>query len=140
MTLFLILGNGTIDFEEFLQMMAKKMKDTDTEEEMKEAFKVFDRDNNGFISAQELRLVMANLGEKLTDEEVEEMIKEADMNGDGQVDYPGVYNVCLMLMITMLDLDRVLFLSRYLLHDNLHCDLFIELLTNTMTIQFNDLS
>jgi Ca2+-binding EF-hand superfamily protein len=66
-------------------MMAKKMKDTDTEEEMKEAFKVFDRDNNGFISAQELRLVMANLGEKLTDEEVEEMIKEADMNGDGQV-------------------------------------------------------
>jgi calmodulin len=34
MTLFLILGNGTIDFEEFLQMMAKKMKDTDTEEEM----------------------------------------------------------------------------------------------------------
>jgi hypothetical protein len=66
---------------------------------------------------------MANLGEKLTDEEVEEMIKEADMNGDGQVDYPGVYNVCLMLMITMLDLDRVLFLSRYLLHDNLHCDL-----------------
>ena len=101
MTLFLILGNGTIDFEEFLQMMAKKMKDTDTEEEMKEAFKVFDRDNNGFISAQELRLVMANLGEKLTDEEVEEMIKEADMNGDGQVDYPGVYNVCLMLMITI---------------------------------------
>jgi hypothetical protein len=29
------------------------------------------------------------------------MIKEADMNGDGQVDYPGVYNVCLMLMITI---------------------------------------
>jgi len=100
-TLFLIVGNGTIDFEEFLQMMAKKMKDTDTEEEMKEAFKVFDRDNNGFISAQELRLVMANLGEKLTDEEVEEMIKEADMNGDGQVDYPGVYNVCLMFIITI---------------------------------------
>ncbi|XP_063430886.1 neo-calmodulin-like isoform X1 [Mytilus trossulus] len=86
-------GNGQIDFEEFLQMMAKKMKDTDTEEEMKEAFKVFDRDNNGFISAQELRLVMANLGEKLTDEEVEEMIKEADMNGDGQVDYTGLYNI-----------------------------------------------
>lgn len=86
---FFQLGNGTIDFEEFLQMMAKKMKDTDTEEEMKEAFKVFDRDNNGFISAPELKLVMANLGEKLTDEEVEEMIKEADSNHDGLVDYPG---------------------------------------------------
>ena len=46
------------------------MKDTDTEEELIEAFKVFDRDGNGFISAAELRHVMTNLGEKLTDEEV----------------------------------------------------------------------
>ena len=50
--------------------MARKMKDTDTEEELIEAFKVFDRDGNGFISAAELRHVMTNLGEKLTDEEV----------------------------------------------------------------------
>ena len=48
-----------------------KMKDTDTEEELIEAFKVFDRDGNGFISAAELRHVMTNLGEKLTDEEVD---------------------------------------------------------------------
>merc|ERR1719450_31651 len=45
--------------------MARKMKDTDTEEELIEAFKVFDRDGNGFISAAELRHVMTNLGEKL---------------------------------------------------------------------------
>ena len=43
-------GNGTIDFPEFLSLMARKMKDTDTEEELIEAFKVFDRDGNGFIS------------------------------------------------------------------------------------------
>ncbi|KAB5511114.1 hypothetical protein DKX38_030200 [Salix brachista] len=102
--------NGTIDFPEFLNLMARKMKksssealdcpeiiditdvpylycDTDSEEELKEAFKVFDKDQNGYISAAELRHVMTNLGEKLTDEEVEEMIREADVDGDGQVNY-----------------------------------------------------
>jgi calmodulin len=103
-------GNGTIDFPEFLTMMARKMRDTDSEEEIKEAFKVFDKDGNGFISAAELRHVMTNLGasfctcslipwidfriflyagEKLTDNEVDEMIREADIDGDGQINYDG---------------------------------------------------
>ena len=51
------------------------------------ANEVFDRDGNGFISAAELRHVMTNLGEKLTDEEVDEMIREADVDGDGQINY-----------------------------------------------------
>ncbi|KAL3623071.1 hypothetical protein CASFOL_031887 [Castilleja foliolosa] len=54
--------NGTIDISEFLNLMAKKM-DTDSEEELKEAFRVLDKDQNGFISAAELRHVMTNLGE-----------------------------------------------------------------------------
>ena len=62
------------------------MKDTDSEEEIREAFKVFDRDNNGFISAAELRHVMTSIGEKLTDDEVDEMIREADQDGDGRID------------------------------------------------------
>jgi len=86
---YLFSGNGTIDFPEFLTMMARKMKDTDSEEEIREAFRVFDKDGNGFISAAELRHVMTNLGEKLTDEEVDEMIREADIDGDGQVNYEG---------------------------------------------------
>ncbi|PKK22058.1 calmodulin, striated muscle [Columba livia] len=80
-------GSGTIDFPEFLSLMARKMRDTDSEEEMREAFRVFDKDGNGYISAAELRHIMTNLGEKLTDEEVDEMIKEADFNDDGQVNY-----------------------------------------------------
>jgi calmodulin len=47
---------------------------------------VFDRDNNGFISAAELRHVMTSIGEKLTDDEVDEMIREADQDGDGRID------------------------------------------------------
>ena len=87
-----MLENGTIDFPEFLTMMAQKMKNrpTDSEDEMREAFRVFDKDGNGFISAAELRHVMTNLGEELTDEEVDEMIREADIDGDGQVNYEGL--------------------------------------------------
>ena len=55
-------GNGTIDFSEFLEMMARKMQDTDAEEEIEQAFKVFDKDGNGYISASELKNVMINLG------------------------------------------------------------------------------
>ncbi|RLN30585.1 hypothetical protein C2845_PM05G02400 [Panicum miliaceum] len=85
-------GNGTIDFAEFLGLMARKAgaggdAGGDPDEELREAFKVFDKDQNGYISAGELRHVMINLGEKLTDEEVEQMIREADLDGDGQVDY-----------------------------------------------------
>ena len=91
-------NNGTIDFPEFLTMMARKMKDTDSEEEIREAFKVFDRDNNGFISAAELRHVMTSIGEKLTDDEVDEMIREADQDGDGRID-------CMWTMTTNHKLD-----------------------------------
>ncbi|KAI0244604.1 Calmodulin-2, partial [Massospora cicadina] len=80
-------GNGTVDFAEFLTLMARNMKNADSEEEIREAFKVFDKDNNGYISAAELRHVMTNLGEKLTDKEAEEMIREADADCDGQINY-----------------------------------------------------
>jgi len=79
--------NGSIDFEEFVKMMLGYSRRADPETEMREAFRVFDKDGNGYISAEELRHVMTNLGERLTDQEVAEMIREADINGDGMVDY-----------------------------------------------------
>ena len=62
---------------------------SDTNEEIQEAFRVFDRDGDGFISAAELKHVMNNLGEKLTDEEVDQMIIDADRDGDGKIDFEG---------------------------------------------------
>ena len=79
--------SGTVDFPEFLTMMANEIKDSEKEEEIREAFRIFDRDGDGFISPEELRHVMTNLGEKLTDEEVDAMIKEADFDNDGQISY-----------------------------------------------------
>ncbi|CAG9103064.1 unnamed protein product [Plutella xylostella] len=80
-------GNGTIEFNEFLQMMSKKMRGADGEHELREAFRVFDKNNDGLISSVELRHVMTNLGERLSEEEVDDMIREADLDGDGMVNY-----------------------------------------------------
>ena len=74
-------------------MMAKMIWKVDVEEERRQAFRIFDRDGNGYISPEELRTVMCNLGEKLTDDEVAAMIKEADMDGDGRVNYEGTFIV-----------------------------------------------
>lgn len=80
-------GSGTIDFKEFLGLIAKKMQDCDSEDDLVDAFRAFDIDGNGCISANELKYVLANVGEKLTEEEIEEMIRETDTDGDGLIDY-----------------------------------------------------
>ncbi|XP_060577844.1 uncharacterized protein LOC132734961 [Ruditapes philippinarum] len=67
--------------------MATKMKDQETEDDLLEAFRVFDKEGQGNISSAELRHVMTNMGEKLTDEEVDEMIREADSDNSGMVSY-----------------------------------------------------
>ena len=77
-------GNGSVDFREFLVTMTNER---DENQEIREAFKVLDRDNDGFISAEELKTAMIRLGERGSDEEVEEMIREADTDMDGQVSY-----------------------------------------------------
>ncbi|OWA51419.1 putative Calmodulin [Hypsibius exemplaris] len=79
--------NGTIDFSEFLTVMVQKTKETDSEKKIREVFRVFDEDGDGFISVEELCHLMTKLGEKVTDEELEEMIGEADRDGDWQVNY-----------------------------------------------------
>ena len=84
------VGDGTIDFPNFLRTVIRKMRDTDFEEEIQEAFRDFDQDGNGLISADELRNVMDNLGEKLSDEEVDEMLRKTDIDRDGQIRYEGI--------------------------------------------------
>ncbi|KAK2419243.1 hypothetical protein P8452_63268 [Trifolium repens] len=88
-------GNGTIEFGEFLDFMARKMKETQVEKELKEAFWVFDKDKDGYISPNELRSVLRAIGEKVTEEELEQMIKMADLNGDGLIDYQEFIRVML---------------------------------------------
>ena len=51
--------------------------------------RVFDKDKDGFLSVSELRRIMTSMGEKLTKAEVDDMISEADKNGDGRINYKG---------------------------------------------------
>ncbi|KAL5195951.1 Calmodulin-like protein 8 [Glycine soja] len=81
-------GSGTIEFGQFLNLMARKMKkQSEAEEELKEAFKLFDKDQDGYISPTELLSAMRNIGVKITEEELEHMIRLADLDGDGRVNY-----------------------------------------------------
>jgi calmodulin len=80
-------GSGAIDFHEFLVLLARKMRHAGADDELREAFRVFDQDQNGFISRDELRHVLQNLGERLSDDELAEMLREADVDGDGQINY-----------------------------------------------------
>ena len=81
--------------------MDTRMKETDTEAEIREMFKVFDMDGNGFISAEEFKWTMMNLGNQLTEEEVNEIIKTADLNGDGQIDLEGNFHFFFILFFFM---------------------------------------
>ena len=83
----IVKGQSSVDFNQFCQLMTEQMKNVDSREELEEAFHVFDKEGKGFISASELKHIMTTLGEKMTQNEVEDMIKEADVNGDGQINY-----------------------------------------------------
>ena len=80
-------GTGDIDFLEFAVLMAHKMTDENKDDTLKKAFAVFDASGDGFISAQEMRKIMFNLGENLQQEDVEAVIGEVDVDGDGQINY-----------------------------------------------------
>ena len=58
-------------------------------ESLHSVLQVFDRDRNGFISAVELKATMKELGVYITDEDAECMLKEADLDGDGKINYQG---------------------------------------------------
>merc|ERR1712023_347034 len=78
-------GDGTIDFDEFMMMMSAKMAEKDSREEIMKAFRLFDDDQTGKISFKNIKRVAKELGERMTDEELQEMIDEADRDGDGEV-------------------------------------------------------
>uniref|UniRef100_A0A8C2T4D6 Troponin C, skeletal muscle n=1 Tax=Coturnix japonica TaxID=93934 RepID=A0A8C2T4D6_COTJA len=85
-------GSGTIDFEEFLVMMVRQMKEDakgKSEEELANCFRIFDKNADGFIDIEELGEILRATGEHVTEEEIEDLMKDSDKNNDGRIDFDG---------------------------------------------------
>ena len=80
-------GGEKLGFKDFLAFMTERIANSDPAEEIAEAFKVFDTTNAGKISGDDLGTVMENLGESLTQQEVEAMIRQNDTTGDGCINF-----------------------------------------------------
>ena len=75
---------------QFLTVVARDIKNYDNESDLKDAWKVFDREGRGYITTAELKHVLGNIGEALLPEELEDLCKEADPNATGKIAYDDV--------------------------------------------------
>lgn len=78
-------NSGSIDFGEFITLVSKRPDTKDSEADIREAFKVFDKDGTGMASPAEVRLVLTTVGEKLSEEEVDDLLREAEVSGDSKI-------------------------------------------------------
>merc|ERR1712150_334668 len=80
-------GSGSVDFTEFVELMIKREAEKETPEDLKQAFRVFDKDGNGFVSTSEIKYVLNRIGLIFTDDELIEMVQEADIDGDQHISF-----------------------------------------------------
>jgi len=80
-------GTGYIDFDEFQFIYRKKIQAEEDERELKECFRVLDKEKRGEVNTNEIRYILKALGDDLTDEEIDDMIADVDTDGSGWVDY-----------------------------------------------------
>ncbi|XP_077285336.1 troponin C, isoallergen Bla g 6.0101-like isoform X1 [Arctopsyche grandis] len=83
-------GSGELEFEEFVTLAARFMVEEDAEAmqaELKEAFRLYDKEGNGYITTAVLREILKELDDKITAEDLDMMIEEIDSDGSGTVDF-----------------------------------------------------
>ena len=79
----------TIEFNEFLQLLSKQQRSGTNYDSLKDAFSIFDKDDDGYIPVNEMRDILQSLGDKMTDQELDEMMAAADSDQDGFINYEG---------------------------------------------------
>jgi len=84
-------GSNQIEFEEFAALVARFIMDDEDsgalEEELREAFRLYDKQGNGYINVSDLRDILRALDDNITEDELDEMIAEIDTDGSGTVDF-----------------------------------------------------
>jgi len=80
-------GSGTIEFPEFLELMKQKYCDINVEDDIRDAFNIFDRDKDGFVDIQEIFKVSSTMGFDLDIEDLKICMSEVDLDGDGRLNY-----------------------------------------------------
>ena len=82
-----------INFDEFCRVMAPRLKKADTRDEIMKVFEIFDPNKQGYITVRELKKMAEDCGERLSDEELHQMIEEADKTGDGKITFQEFFTV-----------------------------------------------
>merc|ERR1712098_652398 len=85
--------SGEIEFDEFLDMMSAKVPSDPTREDIAKVFPLFDKDKTGTISMANLKQIVRELGETMSEDDVAELIEHADSDGDGEVTIDDFYNI-----------------------------------------------
>jgi len=83
-------GSGLLEFEEFAELAAKFLMEEDEEalkKELREAFKIFDKEGNGYIDNDRLREILRELDPRLTEENLDDIVEEVDTDGSGTLDF-----------------------------------------------------
>lgn len=82
-------------FPDFTHLIARKLLEAEVEDQIKQLFKIFDHETKGYITAEDIKKVLVNLNSKITDEDVDDILREADNNQDGVLDYEQFLYMCL---------------------------------------------
>jgi calmodulin len=80
-------GTGYIKYDEFCSIVRKKFQDDEDERELREMFRILDKEKRGEVNTQELRWILKNLGDDLTEADIDDMIADVDTDGSGWIDY-----------------------------------------------------
>ena len=81
------LSENMLSYNGFVTFLGRRVKEIDLEDELIECFENFDQDKDGVITKLELKYLLLSLGEKLENEEIDEIVKEIDTSGEGKINY-----------------------------------------------------
>ena len=88
--------SGTIELNEFMKLMTNKIKEQEEVNQLIEMFEVFDRNGDGLLSKDEIKNLFDSINEEISDEILEEFIKEADLDNDGKINFQEFVNLLTM--------------------------------------------